>query len=557
MIIFLTGLFLKKTFRHIMVFFFLITFSLMQANPTQEDLRKECMELVEESLKDVNSKDYAGALEKLLRIELMADENKWGDILWAAKNQIGIIYMFVSDFAKASDYFQESYSLTQASKELYEMGASPLANIGLLYVNEKKYEEALNFYYKAYDIAKRGKDSVARKNIANNIADTYIKLGKGNKSLEILHEEEKPVNNVGVDFKWKVIYIKAISILGNLEQAEELAQKLYDELNLKEDFRDECFVCLVTTFSEIYADQNKFDMAIEYAKKGLAKDDELTTVIELYEQISELYYKKGEYQKAFQYKDSALITTDSLSAAINRSQYEINKTKFKVLEYQNELQAKKTELYTKTKQQKSERTLFIITAILSVTVAFLTHRALRNKVIKQKQEATIAALELEKEKREHQLTEKQLEANKLKRQQLKYEIAEKNRELSAKALYLSSRNKLIGDIIHTLETDSKETVKQVKTIKNFLKAENHQEDFVRHFEKVNPGLLKRLKETHPSLTANDIRFLSYVFMNLSIKEIGVIFNITYNASKKRKQRIMEKMNLDSENDSLYDYLLSV
>lgn len=553
-IIFLGDLFLKKTQIHIVIFFFPL---FIQANLTQEDLRKECMELVEESLKDVNRKDYASALEKLLKIELLADENKWEDILWAAKNQIGIVYVFVSDFAKASDYFQESYSLTQTSKELYEMGAHPLTNMGLLYFNEKKYEEALNYYYKAFDIAKRGKDNVLRKNITNNIADTYIRLGEGKKSLEILREEEQPVNNISADFRWKVIYSKAISTQGNLKQAEELAQKLYNELSLKKDFRDECFVCLVTTLSEIYADQNKLDLAIEYAKKGLAKNDELTTVIELYEQISELYYKKGAYQKAFQYKDSALITTDSLSVAINRSQYEINKTKFKVLEYQNELQTKKTELYAKTKQQKSERVLFIITVILSVTVAFLTYRALRNKITKQKQKEIITALELEKEKKEHLLAEKQLEANKLKRKQLKYEIAEKNRELSAKALYLSSRNKLIKDIIQTLETDNKEAIKQIKVIKNFLKEENHQEDFVRHFEKVNPGILKQLKEKHPSLTANDIRFLSYVFMNLSIKEIGVIFNITYNASKKRKQRIMEKMDLDSEKDSLYDYLLSI
>jgi len=176
-------------------------------------------------------------------------------------------------------------------------------------------------------------------------------------------------------------------------------------------------------------------------------------------------------------------------------------------------------------------------------------------MVKQKQAALIANLELEKEKKE-------LETNKLKQQQLKHEIAEKNRELTAQTLYLTNRNELIQDIVKSLENDkntagNKEVVSKIKTMKNLLKSENQQNDFMKHFENVNPGFIKTLKEKHPSLNANDIRFLCYIFMNLSLKEICSVFNISYNACIIRKQRIMDKMSLDKKDESLYDYILKL
>src|SRR5690606_7541553 len=122
------------------------------------------------------------------------------------------------------------------------------------------------------------------------------------------------------------------------------------------------------------------------------------------------------------------------------------------------------------------------------------------------------------------------------------------------------RNKLIEDIIHSLETnsqklDDKQRGYQIRSIKNILKADDQQEDFMIHFESINPVFLKQLKNKHPELTANDIRCLCYVFMKLTMKEIASILNITYNACKKRKWKIKEKMKL-AKTDSLYDYLFS-
>jgi hypothetical protein len=306
--------------------------------------------------------------------------------------------------------------------------------------------------------------------------------------------------------------------------------------------------------SKIYAKQNKIDLAFMYGKKSLSTCEELSNRIAFYENITRLYLQKSDYQTAFQYQDSLVQAKDSLANLINRSHYEMNKVKFKTQEYQNELKAEK-------ERKQNQQKIFLGIAVFGLLVFIMIYMALRNNIIKQKHKAIITDLQLEKEREEHLSAEKELQINKLKQEKLKHEVAEKNREFAAKALYLTKRNKLIEDIILSLEANSqkfsdKQIGGQIRSIKNILKADDQQEDFMIHFESVNPVFLKQLKNKHPELTANDIRFLCYVFMNLSIKEIADILNITYNACKKRKWKIQEKMDLN-RSDSLYDYLFSI
>jgi len=548
-------------------FFFLITIigHAQQAQPS-ENSREACQQLIDHAREDVDNKNAAVALEKLLKAEMIARKNQWDDLLWYIENRIGIIYQSLSSFAEALEYYRESYTVTQQNKNLYENGVQPLSNIGLLYFDEKNYDEALHYYTKAYGIVKN-EDRLLKKHIAVLLANVYNRTGQPGQSLEVLNETKADVDNPLVNFIWKEAYIDALFTNGEIEEAEKEAKQLYSELtdlnqNVRKDNQRACYACLAELLSRIYTELGQVDLAIDYMKSGLEKTDELPKRIDLYEEISDLYLKKNQYSIALQYKDSVVQAKDSLSTIINRNLYEANKAKFRVQEYQNDLIKEK-------EHKKTQRNIFIGIAVSGLFIFFLIYKSLRNNVIKQKQKALIVDLQLEKEKKEHQiaeqqklLVEKKLETTKLKQQQLKHEIAEKNRELTAKALYLSNRNELIRDVINSVEINSnaiqgKDTSEKIKVVKNFLKTDHQWDDFIKHFESVNPNFLRRLKEKHPQLTSNDTRFLCYVYMNLSIKEISLVFNITYNTCVIRKQRIMEKMGLDKKETSLYDYVLGI
>jgi len=537
----------KSFLLSIILFCFLI--KPLQANVKPiEPTRETCQKLIDEANEDSNNNNYAGALEKLLKAELIAGQNHWNDNLWDIKNRISHIYYDTSSFGEALSYAQEALSITQKDKKLNEKSYYPLNSIAVLYGREEKNKEALEYYKKAYEIIKNKKGS-SRKMIASNMADAYIKTGEVKKGLELLDEVKNDEGSSAVNFLWQSIYIEAFIANGQITEAQRIAEPIYSELTAEErqGTMAHCFVCIAGLLSEIYEKLNQADKALIPAKEALLHTEKLSDHVDLYEMISRLYLQKGEYKTALLYKDSAFITKDSLTASINRSQYELSKVKLNVSEYQNEISKKK-------EQQKQQQIFFIVIVVFILVIAFFIYRSLKNKVTGQKQQTLIANLAFEKEKKERLLAEQELEIK-------KHETAERNRELSAKALYISNRNELIQDIIGKLENNKKtrqneEVVQHIKTIKSFLKADNHLEDFIKHFEGVNPVFLKKLKEKHPELTANDIRFLCYIYMNLSLKEVSIIFSITYDACRKRIKRIENRMNLDEET-SLYDYLITI
>jgi hypothetical protein len=133
----------------------------------------------------------------------------------------------------------------------------------------------------------------------------------------------------------------------------------------------------------------------------------------------------------------------------------------------------------------------------------------------------------------------------LEQEKFKNELEAKNRKLTTKALQLSTKIELIDDLIRTLsrESDDLQNVDINNIIKQFkiLQKQTHEEEsFLVHFEEVNQGFLSKLKQLHPDLNSNDIRFLSYVFMNLSIKEISTIFNITPEVAVREKSASSRK-----------------
>lgn len=157
--------------------------------------------------------------------------------------------------------------------------------------------------------------------------------------------------------------------------------------------------------------------------------------------------------------------------------------------------------------------------------------------------------------------EKQIDEMKSERELLHKEIELRNRKLSARALYLSGRNQLINNLILSIENIPKLSKVpaldiHIKHLKEYLKSDNEWETFVFHFEEVNPGFLARLRKLHPELTSNDMRYIAYVYMNLTTKEISNLLNITIYASKKRKERIISKIKLP-EDMTLYSYLSNI
>ena len=544
----------KKSF--FVVCFIVVLVSIAKAN-FQKISQKECQELIIEGVKAYENNQYADALKKLTKAELAIQNTYCESRLWYVQNLIGNVYKISTNYAEALSHYLKALETTRASAEPNENTATVLANIGVLYYQTNEKAKSLMYYEESYKLSNKINSDYNKVFSALNIADIYNKKGELDIALQYLQEIKSIPKSAFFERIWKVNY--ADNLFYREKTAE--AQKIAEELLAENQEKDVCYICVLELLSKIYASKGQLDKAIEYTQQELQYTEEWKPKIEKYNRLAELYKKKEIYTKSLEYKDSAMLAKDSLASRINKQLFAVNKVKLEVQKYENDLKINQ-------QKRKSERKIFIIIIVFIIVIAgalfFIIYRDFRNRIIKQRQQRTIMegkqkiiSLELEKEKNEHQALKDQAL---LRQERLRNKIEQKNRKLSAKALYLSDRDKLIEGIINSLTqvpeiSGNKNVAQNIKSLKDHLKADAEWDEFIEHFEKVNPNFLRVLKEEHPKLTANDIRFLCYIYMNLDVKEISSIFNITTDASRKRKQRIAKKMGVNI--DDLHDYILKI
>jgi tetratricopeptide (TPR) repeat protein len=508
-----------------------------QALFAQSDIasdKESYKELIKLGIKKNEEGKFAAALEYWTKAEVLAAKHNWKDELVFVSNNLGITYNNLSNYGEALGYYQKSLAIAE-EYGLKNRIPVALINIGILYSNEKDYKSAISYYKRAYPLTSGTYDSDTHVILAANLSDVYNDMNNFKEARKYLDDVKNLPKSKTVEQLWKINYAETLILEGNLSEAQKITGELLKVADNKNEVN--CYQCIVDIVAKLYTKQNKIDLALVYLKKGLQNTTEMNERVELYGQLANLYIKSKNYTVALKYKDSAFYAKDSLSLLINRGLFESNKVKLKVQEYQNELQASQ-------EKQSAERTLFITGTVFSILLFFFIYKSLKNK---QKQERII--------------TENRQKIVELEMDNLKNSISEKNRKLSTKALYLSGRNELIEEVINSLSqvpevADNSEVSKYMTTLKSYLRTDAEWEDFTTYFEQANPNFLKALTTKHPQLTSGDIRFICYVLMNLDIREISTIFNITINAATKRKRRIKEKMEIDKD-DSLYEYLLKL
>jgi tetratricopeptide (TPR) repeat protein len=522
-----------------------------------------CDTLIKQGIAAMWKKDHVKSLELLTEARNLAEKNRWYKQQFLAINNIGANYYALLDYGEALNHYLESYTI--AVKELepkYEMVV--LNNIAILYSKEENYTKAKEYFKKAYDIAKENKDRVkiglyamnlgSVANEAHNLqeARNYIieslPLLKGEPELELMAESGLAENDL---------------LLGRARQAREKAQALYKKVD-NPDFND-LGLSLLLVIARSYVEEGNYAEAIKATNAILDTRPNLEAKKSIYKVFADIYAKSRVYDSALQYKDSVIWVDGELNKIKNGRLFETNKVKFEIQNYKNQITINEEKL-------SAERKLFYYIIAVIIAIVTIIILILRNLSVKHKQKQLIAessknamALELEKEKNENLLLEQQIKEREttalLEQERLKSEIEARNRKLSAKALSLSGRNELIEEILSSL-SDTTELGRNpalaghIKTLKTHLKTNDEWDSFLTHFEEVNNNFLNRLKTNHPNLTANDIRFIAYIYMNLSTKEIASMLNITAEACRKRKERIATKMELP-ENTTLYDYLSTI
>ena len=523
------------------------------------DVQSQCKVLFAKSKKELKSYNYAKALEYLAEAKTIATNQNSLEIQIGALNNIALIYMEILDYEKAIECYLEAYQMTIKEPHKYKRDQIILLNnITHIYFLNEDFNKAKEYVHKAYKEALKLRDSlligISIGNLAllaNQAGDLELAENYLNTTIIMLKNQTKYLPEIKI-VKLEILYLKK-----EYNKAERLALDMLD-LNMStpnDDFKAKTLLWL----SRIYQEKKDYPKAIKAAKDALSNSPKLLIIIEVYEQLSKLYLKIDSPYLAGQYLDSLMIANDSLAKKTNMDHVMNSQVKFDLINSEQALAESRV-------TQKEDRMffIFIITAVILAVLILIW--VFYTRTAKNRQSKVIAELELEKQINEKLLAEQRLKEREillqLEQQRLNDEIAEKNRQLTTKILCQSNRNELIKEIIRILAKIPKyteDTGPILKSVTRKLKAQIKEsmdwDSILVHFEQINPSFLSALKEKHPDLTADEIRLLSYIYLNLNTKEISKLFNIAPESCQKKKYRLAQKMNITTS--EMYCYLTSI
>lgn len=291
---------------------------------------------------------------------------------------------------------------------------------------------------------------------------------------------------------------------------------------------------------EVYKDLGKYDTALKVVNQSIAEFESIGALNELKEALkvrSALYERQGlinnaltDYQRFHTLSDSVFNIEKSRQIEDLRALHLTEKKEQQILRQADEIEL----LNQKAKINQLKASLSIAGLCLTLlliggTIIFYQQRVKQNKIENEKVTA---------------------------------ELEFKRKELTANALHLASKNRLLETLMEQVESlKEKQNVKAdfnelLHIIKFNLQDENNWNNFKMHFETVHKDFNTTIKEKYPNLTANELRLIALLKMNLSSKEIATILNVSSEGIKKARYRLRKKMQISSD-ESLQDQILSM
>lgn len=502
-------------------------------------------QLVRQAANAAVHKNYRQSSALLFKARSEAEAAADYDQLFWVYTNLGINQAELLNYADALQHFTKAYQI--ATEHLDERRVLSIRNnIAGLYMMNHEQNKALAEYTKIYTDIKGGTDSVFTGGCALNIATLLTDKHQYAQARPYMEQAELLLGRYAEN-RAALVTLRTDYLLGtgNTEGAYRLvadAQTKYPALQHNADI---LYLRARTALMRALANEAVAQGRLALAQPGI----DLSMKRAIFELLSQAYSMQQCYEQALACKDSVVAVSDALSNLTGQKLYEARQIQFDIWQKQQEIDNYK-------KRHALEMALLVVVLIASGALVW----ALVVKTKNARQQRKLAHMELEREQEQREALQQKLANEQAEQEQSRRTIEQRSRELMSKAMQAANRNDSLRELLHTLETDSGLDLDKRPELKRTLAALRHQldstvewKDFTTYFEQTNGQFLQQLKHLHPTLTANELRYLSLVYINLSSKEIALLLNITPEYCKKKKQQVARKMGL-TDPRTLYAYL---
>ena len=287
--------------------------------------------------------------------------------------------------------------------------------------------------------------------------------------------------------------------------------------------------------ASIYCERKQYDKAERYVLDAIAifeKDGVVKFTLAFKKQLKELYQDKGDYKKALEVADALNSASDSLNN-LNK-QLAIHDME---LFYQSEhVRLENEKLQSEVENNRLNLLLrLIIIFMVSILVVYQRNAKNRIKMIANLEEIN----KIESELRNAQEKQSDWLKKVVKQQQNEWmQLSEENEEIRRKA-------SAVGII------DWKED----KDVSNISKKEINQfylKNMMTRFNVIYPDFVEQLQQKHPEFRQQEIQFCMLIKINIPLKDIASILNVSMSTIEKRRQKVALSIGTDGTIQDLYE-----
>jgi hypothetical protein len=433
--------------------------------------------------------------------------------------KVGVLHVSMRDLDKAMACYNEALRILDAAQgippeEVADRKVRAFNNIAGVYVHRSEFATALPYFQQAVELDRPLDRPRNEASLNNNIGICYMEMGRYALANEY--------------------FLKALAVRTELGDVRGQAQVLN---NLGKN---------QTNFGNFKEARNHFAQALALGRRI---GSSASMAISL-ESLSLVYDTLGDHKAALAAHREFKLLNDSSYSTESRLHIARLEDAFR-----RDKEKKVFELETKRKDAENARqrawNVALVGALFFLLLtAFLLFAVMRTRVRN-------SALEQEKLR---------LESEKLEAEQriLKESLEHKDRELTAKALFLLNKNELIAHIAERLlkakSAFKEENQRIVQEIVRDLQAsqdEHNWQEFEAHFTRVHSTFYHDLQERFPALTPNERKLCAFLRLNMSTKDISAITHQTVNSITVARSRLRKKLGIEGEDVHLIDLLQSI
>jgi DNA-binding CsgD family transcriptional regulator len=451
----------------------------------------------------------------------------------------------------ATKALQEYEQLKPTQARVSELGrAKCLILIATIKARQGKYVDARGLALEALHTSNREQDTSSSIGLAHFLLGAvYAKLNKTDSSD--FHYREALNNRI---LRNERAYLPlSYSAMGDLELRLGHSQQSFDyyqkALAIAEATQNrQAQISILISQSKWYDVKDKnsgaSELLLQGAKRlaeGVSDQSYLATVLT---HLKTRKKNQGKYNDALELEEQIIALKETISANEKEHLTRSLEVQFGLSEKERELN-----LIKKEKELSTLTNYFLYTALAAVIVMaggailFLRRINKRDKQLLQSREDLFRLAE---------------EQKKLKEQQLRNELEFKESQLSALTIQMIQKNELLQDLKEKLENSSHQDLDAsvTKILNRGLNQDKEWSDFNAHFESINKNFYTRIKQSFPDISPNELKICALIKMNLSIKEMASILNISPDSVKTARYRLRKKLNLSTE-DNLTEFILNL